>query len=179
MSQSTDPALGINSWLEDELYHQYQFDRRSVDQGWTEFFQNSSSNGGVAAVQSPPDAAPAASDGVTREPQPAAPATSDVVPEAPQAAQPDAPAAPAPPPPCSGDYACHDQGCCSQPQRFRRNRKRLWLAQANNLSLCGAPRLESPRTWLRAFRFRSRPLNGRFLFGLSKKIGTSSTSSGL
>ena len=99
MSQSTDPALGINSWLEDELYHQYQFDRKSVDQGWTEFFQNSSSNGGVAAVQSPPDAAPAASDGVTREPQPAAPATSDVAPEAPQAAQPAAPAVPTPPPP--------------------------------------------------------------------------------
>jgi 2-oxoglutarate dehydrogenase E1 component len=99
MSQSTDPALGINSWLEDELYHQYQFDRKSVDQGWTEFFQNSSSNGGVAAVQNPQDAAPAASDGVTREPQPAAPATSDVAPEAAQAAQPAAPPVPTPPSP--------------------------------------------------------------------------------
>ena len=29
-----DPAPGINSWLEDELYHQYQFDRNSVDEGW-------------------------------------------------------------------------------------------------------------------------------------------------
>ena len=88
MSQSTDPALGINSWLEDELYHQYQFDRKSVDQGWTEFFQNSSSNGGVAAAQNPQDAAPATSDGVPREPQAAAPATSNLAPEAPQAAQP-------------------------------------------------------------------------------------------
>jgi 2-oxoglutarate dehydrogenase E1 component len=48
MPQSNDPALGINSWLEDELYHQYQFDRKSVDEGWTELFQQSSqSNGGT------------------------------------------------------------------------------------------------------------------------------------
>ncbi len=38
MPQSTDPALGINSWLEDELYHQYQFDRKSVDAGWSDLF---------------------------------------------------------------------------------------------------------------------------------------------
>src|SRR6185437_6312596 len=85
MSQSTDPALGINSWLEDELYHQYQFDRKSVDQGWTEFFQHSSNNGGVIPAETPPDAAPA---------------VSATAPEAPQAAaQPAVPASPAPTPP--------------------------------------------------------------------------------
>src|SRR6185312_793833 len=51
MSQSNDPALGINSWLEDELYHQYQFDRKSVDEGWSEFFQHPSQNGGTQASQ--------------------------------------------------------------------------------------------------------------------------------
>ncbi len=39
MPQAKDPALGINSWLEDELYHQYQFDRKSVDEGWTHLFE--------------------------------------------------------------------------------------------------------------------------------------------
>src|SRR5437868_1133307 len=48
MSQLKDPALGINSWLEDELYHQYQFDRNSVDEGWTQLFQESARNGEVS-----------------------------------------------------------------------------------------------------------------------------------
>jgi 2-oxoglutarate decarboxylase len=42
MPQAKDPALGINSWLEDELYHQYQFDRKSVDEDWSHLFQNGS-----------------------------------------------------------------------------------------------------------------------------------------
>jgi 2-oxoglutarate dehydrogenase complex dehydrogenase (E1) component-like enzyme len=67
MPQSTDPALGINSWLEDELYHQYQFDRKSVDEGWTRLFQESgetaaaATNGGGTAVaeiaEAPPEPA--------------------------------------------------------------------------------------------------------------------------
>ncbi len=55
MPQAKDaPGLGINSWLEDELYHQYQFDRQSVDQGWTELFHE---NGEAAAPTggTPPD----------------------------------------------------------------------------------------------------------------------------
>ncbi len=58
MPQSTDPALGINSWLEDELYHQYQFDRKSVDAGWTELFQHAGENGapeGAANGSASPD----------------------------------------------------------------------------------------------------------------------------
>jgi 2-oxoglutarate decarboxylase len=49
MPQLKDPVLGINSWLEDELYHQYQFDRTSVDAGWTQLFQGMPGNGEVAA----------------------------------------------------------------------------------------------------------------------------------
>ncbi len=52
MPQGKDPSLGINSWLEDELYHQYQFDRKSVDEGWTHLFQENGvkQNGAVAEV---------------------------------------------------------------------------------------------------------------------------------
>ncbi len=49
MPQANDPALGINSWLEEELYHQYQFDRTSVDQGWTHLFEEAGPNGEVTA----------------------------------------------------------------------------------------------------------------------------------
>jgi multifunctional 2-oxoglutarate metabolism enzyme len=50
MPQSNDPALGINSWLEDELYYQYQFDRKSVDERWTELFQQGHNGGSSTAV---------------------------------------------------------------------------------------------------------------------------------
>ena len=47
----------VNSWLEDELYQQYLYDRQTVDPGWTEVFESNGtrrtllSNGdpGVAA----------------------------------------------------------------------------------------------------------------------------------
>ncbi|MBV9081047.1 MAG: hypothetical protein JOZ62_00100, partial [Acidobacteriaceae bacterium] len=45
MPQANDPELGINSWLEDELYHQYQFDRKSVDESWIPMFQEAGGNG--------------------------------------------------------------------------------------------------------------------------------------
>ncbi len=59
MAQAQDPASGINSWLEEELYHQYQFDRASVDRGWVDVFNkgagSSASNGNTAtAVEEPP-----------------------------------------------------------------------------------------------------------------------------
>ena len=43
MSESR-PDIGINSWLEDELYQQYLNDRRAVDESWKEVFE---SNGGT------------------------------------------------------------------------------------------------------------------------------------
>jgi 2-oxoglutarate decarboxylase len=45
MPQATDPSSGINSWLEDDLFHQYQFDRKSVDEGWSTIFEESEQNG--------------------------------------------------------------------------------------------------------------------------------------
>jgi 2-oxoglutarate dehydrogenase E1 component len=72
-----DPALGINSWLEDELYAQYQFDRKSVDEGWVQLFGepgangDSSGNGTAVAVQDAPEPAikePPAEDVPEHEP---------------------------------------------------------------------------------------------------------------
>ncbi|HEX3683961.1 MAG TPA: multifunctional oxoglutarate decarboxylase/oxoglutarate dehydrogenase thiamine pyrophosphate-binding subunit/dihydrolipoyllysine-residue succinyltransferase subunit [Bryobacteraceae bacterium] len=53
MPQAQDPALGINSWLEDELYHQYQFDRKSVDEGWSHLFQEAAQNGTATGIAEP------------------------------------------------------------------------------------------------------------------------------
>ncbi|MDQ2844723.1 MAG: multifunctional oxoglutarate decarboxylase/oxoglutarate dehydrogenase thiamine pyrophosphate-binding subunit/dihydrolipoyllysine-residue succinyltransferase subunit [Acidobacteriota bacterium] len=47
MPQGNDPSLGINSWLEDELYYQYQFDRKSVDEGWSHVFGDAGQHGAV------------------------------------------------------------------------------------------------------------------------------------
>ena len=44
MPESRTPELGINSWLEDELYQQYLNDRKAVDESWKEVFET---NGGA------------------------------------------------------------------------------------------------------------------------------------
>ena len=56
MSDPRAPELGINSWLEDELYQQYLSDRKNVDESWKEVFET---NGGSA----PEAPAPAAANG--------------------------------------------------------------------------------------------------------------------
>ncbi len=49
MSEPTQPnSLGINSWLEDELYQQYLYDRKTVDESWKKVFE---SNGAPAPPQ--------------------------------------------------------------------------------------------------------------------------------
>ena len=45
MSESRAPELGINSWLEDELYQQYLNDRKNVDESWKEVFDTNGGNG--------------------------------------------------------------------------------------------------------------------------------------
>jgi multifunctional 2-oxoglutarate metabolism enzyme len=72
MSAQFDPALGINSWLEDELYQQYLHDQGTVDDTWKHRFEENGhtgdppdgerTNGGgsVAAAETEP-APPAAS----------------------------------------------------------------------------------------------------------------------
>ena len=63
MSEPRAPELGINSWLEDELYQQYLSDRKNVDQSWKEVFDT---NGGSAPETSAP--APANGSHVQQQP---------------------------------------------------------------------------------------------------------------
>jgi 2-oxoglutarate decarboxylase len=105
-----DPALGINSWLEDELLYHHRFDPASLDDGWNDLFieaeqhsHDAHVNGDAKSAQAdtlPPAAAPAAA------PQPiavAAPPPAPVQTPAPPPALPPAPApvvaAPVPVPP--------------------------------------------------------------------------------
>src|ERR1700735_2915087 len=51
------PKPSINSWLEDELYHQYLHDRQTVDADWKDVFESNGhaapSNGSVAVAPAP------------------------------------------------------------------------------------------------------------------------------
>ena len=60
MPQSPDPAnLGINSWLEDELYQQYLYDRKTVDESWKKVFESNGTHTPAAANGSRPAASAA------------------------------------------------------------------------------------------------------------------------
>ncbi|MGH9692815.1 MAG: multifunctional oxoglutarate decarboxylase/oxoglutarate dehydrogenase thiamine pyrophosphate-binding subunit/dihydrolipoyllysine-residue succinyltransferase subunit, partial [Bryobacteraceae bacterium] len=50
MQEGNGPSLGVNSWLEEELYHQYQFDHKSVDEGWTDLFIHAEEQNGAGAA---------------------------------------------------------------------------------------------------------------------------------
>src|SRR5262252_2580270 len=54
MSLKSEQDLGVNSWLEDELYQQYLHDRTAVDDEWKHLFEG---NGGPkpAATTRPPE----------------------------------------------------------------------------------------------------------------------------
>src|SRR5262249_31215884 len=56
MAVKSDPDMGINSWLEDELYQQYLRDRSSVDEGWKQIFED----GRTSAAPRPSNGAPPA-----------------------------------------------------------------------------------------------------------------------
>ena len=53
MALKSDPELGINSWLEDELYHQYLRDRSAVDDSWKAVFEKSNGTTAKPAVSAP------------------------------------------------------------------------------------------------------------------------------
>jgi len=38
MSDTGTPQSGINTWLEEELYQQYLYDQKSVDESWKQQF---------------------------------------------------------------------------------------------------------------------------------------------
>src|SRR5579871_1690020 len=58
MPAKTDPELGINSWLQDELFQQYQHDRTAVDESWKHLFEENGAQNGKSAA---PSSAPAVS----------------------------------------------------------------------------------------------------------------------
>jgi 2-oxoglutarate dehydrogenase E1 component len=60
MTLPSDPSLGINSWLEDELYSQYLRDRTTVDDSWKRLFEKPNGHPTAPAVEAPPPPAPAA-----------------------------------------------------------------------------------------------------------------------
>src|SRR5579859_5043096 len=67
MPSKSDPGMGINSWLEDELYQQYRRDHSAVDESWKDIFEKGRlGNGGAAkpvqAVTVPPVFEPAAGE---------------------------------------------------------------------------------------------------------------------
>src|SRR4051812_16216489 len=47
------PAKNINSWLEDELYEQYQHDHQAVDPSWSSIFDKQARNGTTAKTAPP------------------------------------------------------------------------------------------------------------------------------
>ena len=63
MAVKPESDLGVNSWLEDELYQQYLHDRGAVDESWKQVFEDGGT--GKTAAPVPPG------DIVRREPAPA------------------------------------------------------------------------------------------------------------
>ena len=70
MARDAAADMGINSWLEDELYQQYLHDRRAVDEDWRRRFERAApsdggrtSNGSASPAPLPPPALPAPAEG--------------------------------------------------------------------------------------------------------------------
>ena len=55
MPLKTDPDLGINSWLEDELYQQYLNDRTAVDESWKHVFEEAPAPAETRRLPSAPE----------------------------------------------------------------------------------------------------------------------------
>src|SRR5580704_917614 len=49
MASKSGPELGVNSWLEDELYQQYLHDRSTVDESWKRLFETGNGHSGNGA----------------------------------------------------------------------------------------------------------------------------------
>src|SRR4051794_10987859 len=60
MTLKSDSEMGVNSWLEDELYQQYLHDRSTVDESWKQVFQEPASASVNNTPPVPPQATPAA-----------------------------------------------------------------------------------------------------------------------
>jgi 2-oxoglutarate dehydrogenase E1 component len=74
MPLKSDPEMGINSWLEDELYQQYLHDRSAVDESWKHLFEETSGPVPARPAEAPTvngsTAAPKAASAPAAEPGP-------------------------------------------------------------------------------------------------------------
>src|SRR6516165_7584132 len=74
MAGKSGPDLGINSWLEDELYQQYLHDRSAVDESWKHLFEETSGPVPARPAEAPTvngsTAAPKAASAPAAEPGP-------------------------------------------------------------------------------------------------------------
>src|SRR5690242_9331 len=59
MESKPDPELGINSWLEEELYQEYLHNRGAVDESWKQVFEQAQPESAPSPQPGPPTAAPA------------------------------------------------------------------------------------------------------------------------
>jgi len=57
MSRKSEQDLGINSWLEEELYQQYLHDRTAVDESWKTIFESNGDKPSKSAAPAPPSQA--------------------------------------------------------------------------------------------------------------------------
>src|SRR4051794_37210511 len=72
MALKSDSEIGVNSWLEDELYQQYLRDGSTVDESWKQVFaEPRPGNGGTAAQTAPMAKAAAAAPPAPSAPEPA------------------------------------------------------------------------------------------------------------
>src|ERR1035437_4890377 len=55
MPLKSDPEMGVNSWLEDELYQQYLHDHAAVDESWKRVFEKPSAPQGNGAPPAAPE----------------------------------------------------------------------------------------------------------------------------
>ncbi len=74
MPAKIDPLLGVNSWLQEEIFSQYQHDRTAVDESWKKFFEN----GGAPPAEAPVSRAVPA-PGVPAAPPPQAAANGNAI----------------------------------------------------------------------------------------------------
>src|ERR1700726_3370755 len=72
MHSKTDAGMGVNSWLQDELYQQYQHDRTAVDESWKNVFEDPGAKpgNGVSSAAPKAPATPAAEPAPGEELQP-------------------------------------------------------------------------------------------------------------
>ncbi len=68
MPLKTDPELGINSWLEDELYQQYLNDRTAVDASWKQVFEDAPAQPQAARNGAPAQPPVSAADAQNAQP---------------------------------------------------------------------------------------------------------------